>query len=148
MPWKPSQPAMKSHSISCALPPCVKRIFGRCAVRLSAFSLLQHGKSSMGCYLCATQLKVRTRSACGWPARGSGLSRVSPAQMEKINVVSLFSRYEKPTSSLNGRWMRACPCGWVTGDEVYRDDRTLRLRLESHGQAFVVAVTKNEPHWW
>ncbi len=33
MPWKPSQPAMKSQSISCALPSCVKRIFGRSPVR-------------------------------------------------------------------------------------------------------------------
>jgi hypothetical protein len=78
----------------------------------------------------------------------SGVSRVSPAPMEKFNVVFYSADTKKATSSLNGRWMRACPCGWVTGDEVYRDDRALRLRLESHGQAFVLAVTKNEPHWW
>ena len=33
MPWKPSQPAMKSQSISCALPSCWKRIFGLSAVK-------------------------------------------------------------------------------------------------------------------
>ncbi len=33
MPWKPSQPAMKSQSISCALPSWLNLIFGRAPVR-------------------------------------------------------------------------------------------------------------------
>lgn len=39
------------------------------------------------------------------------------------------------------------PCGWVTGDEVYGGDRRLRLWLEQRGQAFVLAVPRNEPLW-
>jgi len=37
------------------------------------------------------------------------------------------------------------PCGWVTGDEVYGGDRTLRFVLEQKEQSFVLAVPKNEP---
>jgi SRSO17 transposase len=37
------------------------------------------------------------------------------------------------------------PCAWVTGDEVYGGDRTLRFVLEQREQAFVLAVPKNEP---
>jgi SRSO17 transposase len=40
------------------------------------------------------------------------------------------------------------PCGWVTGDEVYGGDRSLRLWLESREQPFVMAAAKNEPLWW
>uniref|UniRef100_UPI0039082422 IS701 family transposase n=1 Tax=Ralstonia syzygii TaxID=28097 RepID=UPI0039082422 len=40
------------------------------------------------------------------------------------------------------------PCAWVAGDEVYGGDRRLRVWLESRGQAFVMAVAKDEPLWW
>jgi len=40
------------------------------------------------------------------------------------------------------------PCAWITGDEVYGGDRSLRLWLESRDQAFVMAVARNEPLWW
>lgn len=39
------------------------------------------------------------------------------------------------------------PCRWVTGDEVYGGDRTLRVWLEQRGQPFVLAVARNEPLW-
>lgn len=39
------------------------------------------------------------------------------------------------------------PCGWVTGDEAYGGDRRLRLWLEQRGQAFVLAVPRNESLW-
>ena len=39
------------------------------------------------------------------------------------------------------------PCRWVTGDEVYGGDRTLRLVLEQRRQPFVLAVACNEPLW-
>lgn len=39
------------------------------------------------------------------------------------------------------------PCAWVTGDSIYGGDRKLRLWLEGRGQAFVLAVPKNEPLW-
>lgn len=39
------------------------------------------------------------------------------------------------------------PCAWVTGDTVYGGDRHLRLFLEAHEQAFVLAVPSNEPLW-
>jgi len=39
------------------------------------------------------------------------------------------------------------PCRWVTGDEVYGGDRTLRFRLGQRRQPFVLAVACNEPLW-
>jgi len=39
------------------------------------------------------------------------------------------------------------PCGWVTGDEVYGNDRTLRRFLEEREQPFVLAVRRNESLW-
>lgn len=38
-------------------------------------------------------------------------------------------------------------CKWVTADEVYGGDRLLRIWLEQQEQAFVLAVTSNEPLW-
>ncbi len=37
------------------------------------------------------------------------------------------------------------PVAWVTGDEVYGGDRSLRLFLEERRQPFVLAVRSNEP---
>jgi SRSO17 transposase len=37
--------------------------------------------------------------------------------------------------------------GWVTGDEVYGSDGTLRRQLEERPQAYVVAVRANEAVW-
>ena len=39
------------------------------------------------------------------------------------------------------------PCKWVTADEIYGGDRRLRIWLEEQEQAFVLAVTSNEPLW-
>jgi len=39
------------------------------------------------------------------------------------------------------------PCKWVTADEIYGGDRNLRRWLEAQEQAFVLAVTSNEPLW-
>lgn len=39
------------------------------------------------------------------------------------------------------------PCRWVTADEVYGSDRRLRRWLEEQEQAFVLAVSSNEPLW-
>lgn len=39
------------------------------------------------------------------------------------------------------------PCKWVTADEIYGGDRNLRRWLEEQEQAFVLAVTNNEPLW-
>jgi SRSO17 transposase len=39
------------------------------------------------------------------------------------------------------------PCKWVTADEIYGGDRNLRRWLEEQEQAFVLAVTSNEPLW-
>ena len=38
--------------------------------------------------------------------------------------------------------------GWVTGDEVYGSDGTLRRQLEGRKQAYVLAVRANEAVWW
>jgi len=38
--------------------------------------------------------------------------------------------------------------GWVTGDEVYGSDGTLRRQLEERQQAYVLAVRANEAVWW
>jgi SRSO17 transposase len=40
------------------------------------------------------------------------------------------------------------PAAWVTGDEVYGGDRTLRMMLEERGQPFVLAVRRNESFFW
>jgi SRSO17 transposase len=39
------------------------------------------------------------------------------------------------------------PCGWVTGDEVYGNDRLLRRFLEERHLPFVLAIRRNEPLW-
>jgi SRSO17 transposase len=39
------------------------------------------------------------------------------------------------------------PAKWVTGDSVYGDDRRLRLWLEAHPQAYVLAVSGQEYVW-
>ena len=39
------------------------------------------------------------------------------------------------------------PFGWVAGDEVYGNDRNLRLWLEREGIAHVVAIKSNEKLW-
>lgn len=39
------------------------------------------------------------------------------------------------------------PCAWVTGDEAYGGDRSLRVWLEQQERPFVLAVRKNEPLW-
>ena len=39
------------------------------------------------------------------------------------------------------------PFGWVAGDEVYGNDRNLRLWLEREGIAHVLAIKSNEKLW-
>ena len=39
------------------------------------------------------------------------------------------------------------PFGWVTGDEVYGSDRSLRLWLEREGIPHVLAIKSNEKLW-
>ena len=39
------------------------------------------------------------------------------------------------------------PCGWVTGDEVYGNDRLLRRFLEERQLPFVLAIRRNEALW-
>jgi SRSO17 transposase len=39
------------------------------------------------------------------------------------------------------------PYAWVTGDEAYGGDRSLRVWLEQQESPFVLAVRKNEPLW-
>jgi SRSO17 transposase len=39
------------------------------------------------------------------------------------------------------------PARWVTGDSVYGDDRRLRMGLEAHPQAYVLAVSGKECVW-
>ena len=39
------------------------------------------------------------------------------------------------------------PARWVAGDSVYGDDRRLRMRLEAHPQAYVLAVSGKEYVW-
>jgi SRSO17 transposase len=39
------------------------------------------------------------------------------------------------------------PAAWVTGDSVYGDDRRLRLWLEAHERAYVLAVSGKEYVW-
>lgn len=39
------------------------------------------------------------------------------------------------------------PAGWITGDEVYGNDRALRRFLEEREQPFVLAIRRNEALW-
>jgi len=39
------------------------------------------------------------------------------------------------------------PVSWVTGDRVYGDDRRLRMWLEAHERAYVLAVSGQEDVW-
>ncbi len=39
------------------------------------------------------------------------------------------------------------PCGWVTGDAVYGNDRSLRSWLEEQGKSYVMAVCGQESVW-
>ena len=39
------------------------------------------------------------------------------------------------------------PYGWVTGDEVYGNDRNMRLWLQRRGLPHVLAVKSNEKLW-
>lgn len=39
------------------------------------------------------------------------------------------------------------PAAWVTADEVYGSDRSLRLWLEAQQQPFVLAIKRTEPLW-
>jgi len=39
------------------------------------------------------------------------------------------------------------PAAWVAGDSVYGDNRALRLWLEEHGHAYVLAVSGKEYVW-
>jgi SRSO17 transposase len=59
--------------------------------------------------------------------------------------VAFATKPELAKQMLMRAFSTGVPCGWVTGDEVYGGDRSLRLFLEQRRQPFVVAVAKNEP---
>lgn len=40
------------------------------------------------------------------------------------------------------------PCRWITADEVYGRDRTLRRWLEGHRQPYVLAIDSTQYLWW
>jgi SRSO17 transposase len=51
------------------------------------------------------------------------------------------------TAMLQRALAAGVPARWVTGDSVYGDDRRLRMWLESHPQAYVLAVSGKEYVW-
>jgi len=48
---------------------------------------------------------------------------------------------------LERAFQAAVPVAWVTGDSVYGDDRRLRMWLETHERAYVLAVSGKEYVW-
>jgi SRSO17 transposase len=59
-----------------------------------------------------------------------------------------FATKPQLAQKMLGRALQAgVPCKWVTADEIYGGDRHLRIWLEQQEQAFVLAVTSNEPLW-
>jgi SRSO17 transposase len=64
-----------------------------------------------------------------------------PAQVE-------FATKPQLAKTMLARALKAdVPRRWVTADEVYGSDRRLRRWLEEQEQAFVLAVSSNEPLW-
>ena len=77
---------------------------------------------------------------CAKPARcrAAGIPADVPFRTKPALACAMLER------ALDG----GVPAAWVTGDEVYGGDRTLRIMLEQRGQPFVLAVRSNESLFW
>ena len=77
---------------------------------------------------------------CAKPARcrAAGIPADVPFRTKPALACAMLER------ALDG----GVPAAWVTEDEVYGGDRTLRIMLEQRGQPFVLAVRSNESLFW
>jgi SRSO17 transposase len=55
--------------------------------------------------------------------------------------VAFATKPELARQLLERAWAAGVPAAWVTADSVYGDDRRLRMWLEAHEQAYVLAVS-------
>jgi len=73
-----------------------------------------------------------------------------PERCHKVGVPESVKFATKPQLArkmLHRAFNANVPAAWVTADEVYGTDRRLRLWLESLSQAYVMAVSTQEPIW-
>jgi SRSO17 transposase len=73
-----------------------------------------------------------------------------PDRREQAGVPADATFQTKPQlarAMLERALVAGVPASWVTADEVYGGDRSLRLWLEAQHQPFVLAVKRSEPLW-
>jgi len=61
--------------------------------------------------------------------------------------VSFQTKPQQALEMLQGAWKRGVPMAWVTGDEVYGDDPSLREGIAAAERQYVLAVAANTPIW-
>jgi SRSO17 transposase len=69
---------------------------------------------------------------------------------ERARVPEKVRFYTKPQLAarmLRRAWRRGVPMAWITGDEVYGNDPTLRAAIDAAGRRYVLAVAANTPVW-
>ena len=80
------------------------------------------------------------------PKNGPTTKRAARAQA--IPAERLFAtKPQLAQQMLQRAFDHGVPAAWVTGDSVYGDNRSLRLWLEEHGHAYVLAVSGKEYVW-
>ncbi len=70
-----------------------------------------------------------------------------PARCQQAGIpeeVGFATKPERAQALLERAWEAGVPATWVTADSVYGDDRSLRIWLEAHEQAHVLAVAGKE----
>jgi len=73
-----------------------------------------------------------------------------PSRLQRVHAPEDLSFQTKPQLALQmlqGAWHHGVPMAWVTGDEVYGDDPTLRDGIAVTGRRYVLAVAANTPVW-
>jgi SRSO17 transposase len=61
--------------------------------------------------------------------------------------VSFQTKPQQALEMLQAAWKRGVPMAWVTGDEVYGDDPSLRDGIVAAGHRYVLAVAAKTPIW-
>jgi SRSO17 transposase len=62
--------------------------------------------------------------------------------------VKFATKPELAKEMLERAFKAGVPCKWVTGDEVYGNNRDLRRWLEENRRSYVLAVASNQHVWW
>ncbi len=74
----------------------------------------------------------------------------APARCREADVPEEVAFATKPKIArqmLERAFGAGVPCGWVTADAIYGNDRSLQLWLQQRGQAHVLAVSGQESVW-